>query len=174
MTSDTKKQLLRAKKLIQAGNYQQAQELLWDIDHPQADIWLAKLERRMDSTGKKKSSSDNIWLWVGVAITFAVVILVATAFIASNQMGSQSGTSEDNNEGSSNTFTIMVTPTQVRGYDTAVRTCTVILENQGIRPEFDTYESRLEDCINNKLSCVIQLGENITSECLQNLHSTGG
>ena len=43
MANETKQQMVKAKKLIQAKRYEDARAILITIDHPMAEKWLSKL-----------------------------------------------------------------------------------------------------------------------------------
>lgn len=63
MTDDIKKEMARAKRYIQAGRLEQAEDILLDINHPVAEEWLKKLKqmkaKRAQGTQKPKKSKSK-------------------------------------------------------------------------------------------------------------------
>lgn len=75
--NETKKQMLRAKSLIQQNRYAEARTILKHINHPTAERWLDKL-----NTIAPESSwwqRNKIKVFVAVLVLLVIVLLVANS-----------------------------------------------------------------------------------------------
>jgi len=74
-----KEELTKARKFIQAKQYDKARELLWDIDHPTATKWLIKLDEvDPQPKAKTKPNSRNQQIKIGLLV---VGIFIIGAFL---------------------------------------------------------------------------------------------
>jgi len=91
MTENIKRQLAKAKKLIQSRQYAKARELLWCIDHPTATKWLIKLDEidpqpKAKAKAKSRSQQIKIGLLVGGLLiigAFLVFLVVENRMVES-------------------------------------------------------------------------------------------
>jgi hypothetical protein len=87
-----KKKMLKARQHIQAGEYEQARDILAKIDHPKAKEWLAKVNDKLledDPFRKqlkiKQKHKMRGWLWLALVIVAVVGALYALSEFADYQ-----------------------------------------------------------------------------------------
>lgn len=73
-----KAQMHEAKRLIEAGRYQDARRLLKTVNHPAAAVWLAKLDTRAPRRSRRRLLLFTVILLI---LALAVVLVVANQML---------------------------------------------------------------------------------------------
>lgn len=81
MEDQVRSELMRAKKLIQAGRYEQARGLLITIDHPTADKWLEKLNQVASTASSTTAPTEKSYTWHLVAMILLYMLGIIPGLI---------------------------------------------------------------------------------------------
>ena len=87
MANETKQQMVKAKKLIQAKQYEDARAILITIDHPIAEKWLSKLPAPAPEKEKAQSTAKGCGALIVIALVCSVIFALMPSDDAKSNVG---------------------------------------------------------------------------------------